>query len=932
MTAPLLTTKLYMPPVRLESVSRPRLIQRLDDGLRQGCRLTLVSAPAGSGKTTLLSAWASLLGSRNSGFGLATANTPALRDQKSETRHHVAWLSLDDADNDPARFWTYLIAALQTAHPQLGQSALKILQSTQFSAALPASILTSLLNEIATLTGRVVLVLDDYHVISTQAIHAGIAFLLQHQPQTLHLALATRADPPLPVVRLRARGQLTELRAADLRFTVDEAALFLNETMGLGLAAEDIQALESRTEGWIVGLQLAALSMQGRSDTRQFVRAFTGSHHFVLEYLAQEVLSRQPEAVRQFLMRTSILDRLCEPLCDAVTGNRGSDAMLAYLQQGNLFIVPLDDERYWYRYHHLFADLLGHRLRKEISASEIAGLHRRASAWHEANGSVAEAVKHALFADEPERAANLIEQNLSRMTTGGELSTLLDRINELPEALIHSRPVLCIPRAWALVFAGQFDGVEPLLQAAERNLPPAGSEQPPQALAPDAGSVLRGNIATIRAFIADRTGDGSHAMELAQLADELLPPGDLMSRSLVPYILGRAYRTTGDLTRAARAASEMVRIGQAAGNEMTTVMGMCEQATLYKLRGQLRRAADLYRQAQQLKLEQGELNFVTWALVDVGLSDLLLEQNELAAARQRLERVVHNLEQMSWGGAPTDLVLAYTTLVGVLTAQGDLAGASAALQKAESARQRYNDFPGFKSVIASCQVGLWLARGELDQAVRWSQRFTGGDDTAGALLTDELEQIALARVRIAEGKTKEAHSLLARLAEATAAGGRRGRHIQVLVLQALALDAQNDSIGALAALEKALSLAEPEGYVRVFVDGGQPMADLLRAALSQGLLPDYVSQLLAGFGMQDQGPKPAISPPPQPAALVEPLSERELEVLHLISAGHTNQEIAARLVVTLNTVKKHTSNIYGKLEVNSRTQAIARARELGLIP
>jgi LuxR family maltose regulon positive regulatory protein len=631
-------------------------------------------------------------------------------------------------------------------------------------------------------------------------------------------------------------------------------------------------------------------------------------------------------------MQTSILDRLCDPLCDAVTGNHDGEAMLAHLQQANLFVVPLDDEHYWYRYHHLFADLLGQRLRKEMSAPEIAELHRRAGAWHEANGSIAEAVKHALVADEPKRAANLVEQNLSRMTTGGELSTLLDWINELPEELIHSRPVLCIPRAWALVFAGRFDGVESLLQAAERHLPPAGPEQPSQALAPYAGLVLRGNIATIRAFIADRTGDGSRAMELAQLADELLPPGDLMSRSLVPYILGRAYRTTGDLMGAARAASEMVRIGRAAGNEMTTVMGMCEQATLYKLWGQLRRASDLYRQAQQLKIEQGELNFVTWALVDVGLADLLIEQNELVAARQRLERVVHNLEEMSWGGAPTDLVLAYTTLTRVLTAQGDLADASAALQKAESARQHHNDFPGFKGVIASCQVELWLARGELDQAIRWSQRFTGEDKTGGALLTDELEQIALARVRVAEGRTKEAHNLLARLAEVTAAGGRQGRHIQVLVLQALALYAQKKTAGAIAALEKALSLAEPEGYVRVFVDGGQPMAELLRAVSSRGLLPDYVSQLLAQPGMQDTGQQPAISPPLQPASLVEPLSERELEVLHLISAGHSNQEIAARLVVTLNTVKKHTSNIYGKLEVNSRTQAIARARELGLIP
>jgi len=783
MTMPLLTTKLHIPPLRPKLVPRSDLVGQLNVGLYH--HLTLISAPAGFGKTTLLSEWIH-------GSGLP-----------------VAWISLDEEDNDAIRFWTYLVAALRTVHAGLGQSTLQVLQSPQRPPA--QAILIPVLNEIAALPDRMILVLDDYHVVSIPAIHEGMAFLLEHQPQQLHLVLSTRADPPLPISRLRARGQLTELRADDLRFGSDETAAFLNAVMGLDLAPEDVNVLQARTEGWVVGLQLAALSMQGRADRREFVSAFAGGHHYILEYLTEEVLRRQPEPVQRFLLQTSVLDRLCGPLCNAVTGDSDGGSMLSQLQGANLFITPLDDEQYWYRYHRLFADLLGNLLRKEMPPESILELHRRASTWHEQNGSVCEAMRHALASGDSARAARLIEHNAMTMTTSGEVTTLMNWVKALPRELVRSRPLLCIIQAWESFFSGQMDTVEHYLHGAEQRVQPDD---------PSAESrYVLGHVATLRAFIADRSGNGPRAIEFARTADELLPREEVSARSVILYILGRAYRLEGDLRRAIQACAEVVRIGREAGNILTVAMGMCEQATLRKIQGQLRQAADLYEEALQLASEGGDKPLPLVAIVDVGLSDLLYERNDLKAAGQRARRVVEHLEGMQSWGMPTDLVLAYTTLARVRQAQGSVEGAFDALRGAEQARRRYSVFPEFSSMVGACRIKLWLTQGDLADAMRWTQDTRPG--ASGSPLSRELEHIALARVLIAAGRAHhhessidEALRLLTRLAEGAEAGRRRGRLIEILVLQAMALHATSATGQALTMLEKSLSLAEPEGIYK----------------------------------------------------------------------------------------------------------------------
>jgi len=962
---PLLKTKLYIPPPQHTWVSRSRLIERLNDGI--GRKLTLLSAPAGFGKTALLSAW------------VAEVQKVAGNQEREPVR--TAWLSLDREDDNVVRLWTYLVTALQTVHAELGQ---EVLQHLGTPGALEVqSILTSLLNEIADLSHATLLVLDDYHVLSSREIHAGIEFLLDHLPPQLHLVLSTRADPPLPIHRLRARGQLTELRAGDLRFTDDEARAFLNETMGLGLSPQETEALEMRTEGWIAGLQLAALSLEGRADAREFIAAFAGSHHYVLEYLSEEVLRRQPALVQHFLLRTSILDRLHGPLCDFVLGPPvpledgaeavaaegelrgpipgGGSEMLAYLHRSNLFLSPLDDAHHWYRYHHLFADLLGNRLRQELSQEQISELHRRASAWHANHGSAGEAVKHALSARDFHRAAQLIEGHFQSRTTDLEVTAQMNWMGALPEDVVRSRPLLCVIQAWALFFNGQIEGVEPWLQAAEQGMQISVAEQPPDAQAAGLSVPLEaarrnvlGSAAALRAFIADRRGNVSRAIELVRRADELLPADDVVARSIIPYVLGRAHRLGGNLDQASQACAEMVRIGRAAGNVLTIAMGLCELATVYKIQGQLHRAEGLYQEALELATRREHPQLPLAAIVNVGLSDLLREQNDLRGARQRAQRVVDNLEGMRLWGMPTDLTSAYTNLARVFLAQGEDDEALGVLEQAERAREQYAVFPEFGSLIDMCRVRVWLAQGALQEAIRWAADVStqlvpgGADGERDPLLIREAQELMVARVRIAEGKARaggapidQARQMLARLADRAQGGGRAGTLIEILALQAAACSVQGDAEGALEALGKSLQLAEPQGYVRVFLDEGTAIADLLRLGTARRVwraprLASYVDKLLQAHDEQThaqprtasaQGSAPAGSPSP----LVEPLTPRELQVLRLVAEGCSNREIARELVITLSTVKKHTGSIYGKLGVTSRTQALSRALQLGLI-
>ena len=728
--------------------------------------------------------------------------------------------------------------------------------------------------------------------------------------------------------------------------------------MGLALRAEDVHTLESRTEGWIVGLQLAALSMRGRADAHEFVAAFGGSHHYVLEYLTEEVLRRQPAPVRQFLLHTSILDRLSGPLCDAMLGDwessisilpfgssaggmlcdrgdprnelAGSQEMLGYLATNNLFLAPIDDEHYWYRYHRLFADLLGNHLRQELAPEDVFELHRRASRWYEDNGLVDQAVAHALQVRDFERTAQLIEHSVLTKTTDVEATKHMDWIQVLPPEIVRARPALCVVQAWAMFFTGRLDDIEPWLQAAEKHF--GSSER-------DVGQSdvsMMGNVAALRAFVADRRGDESTAIHHAQAADKLLPQDDVVARSIIPYILGRAYRLEGDLDKAIQACAEMVRIGEAAGNVLTVAMGMCERALLHKIQGQLGRAAALYQKALQRANERGDQSLPLVSIVDVGLSDLLRERNDLEEARQRAQRIVDDLDRTQLWGMPTDLVLAYTTLARVRQAQGDLDDALAVLERAESAKQRYSVFPEFGSVVDACRIRLWLARGSLADAVRWADA-REGQSAGRALLVREREQIAVARVRIVQGlaggdgaRLEEALDLLSALAASADDGGRQGRLIEILVLQSLIVYAGGNVDRALTVLERCLSLAEPEGYVRVFVDEGEPMVSLLDKAVRRGIAVEYASRLLEAFG-GPTGREGAATDMLSPGGLVEPLTRREHQVLQLICEGYSNQEIAEVLVVTLSTVKKHGSNIYGKIGVSSRTQAIVRARELGLI-
>jgi LuxR family maltose regulon positive regulatory protein len=903
MATPLLRTKLYVPPARPELVSRPRLIERLDEGLRLGRQLTLISAPAGFGKTTLLSEW--IAGCDRS----------------------VAWLSLDKEDNDLARFLAYWVGALQTipsfGEAGIGESALAMLQSPQPLAV--EAIGTALINDIASIPAAFILVLDDYHLVQAQPIHDALTFSLDHLPPSMHLVVATRADPPLPIARLRGQGQLTELRQTDLCFTIEEAAGFLNHVMGLGLSAEDVAALESRTEGWIVGLQLAALSLQERADAHEFVAAFSGGHHYVLEYLIDEVVRRQPEPVQRFLMQTSILDRLCGPLCDAVrfglskstTDEGDGEATLAYLQRRNLFILPLDDEHYWYRYHRLFADLLGNLLRKEWLPEHIPELHLRACDWYDRNGLPAEAVSHALAAQDFERAAQLIERHSLAMVTRGELTTLLRWIDALPADLARSRPWLCIHQAWPLTFAGKTDAAELLLQQIEWQVPP-------DDLAPERREIL-GHVAAMRAMLAVMRGDMPRAIEQAHRADELLPSDNLIPRNIISFALASAYYAEGELAKASQALTEELRLGRAAGNLWTVVRSLCDLADLRIIQGQLRDAVELVQEALQVAEERGARQFGTVGYVLVKLGELLYERNDLMGARSH---VLDGVNLMQGWQQPYEMASGYTALAAILQAQDDAQGALEALQNAGKIQSQHPGYYKLNSMVNRCRIRLCLAQTGPEDAARQAMEARLGE--TGAPIFREQERIALARVLVAQERWDEALRLLAQLAQGAETGGRSGRLIEILALQAIALWQQGDRAQALTALEKAFAIGEPEGYVRVFVDQGVPMARLLQQAALRGIAPEYVSRLLAALGVgETEGASAPASP--GPPSLVEPLTARELEVLRLIGEGYSNQDIAQALTITLNTVKKHASGIYGKLGVHSRTQAVVRAQELGLL-
>ena len=880
MPAPILATKLYIPPSRRRIVLRPRLVERLNEGLAAGHRLTLVSAPAGFGKTSLVGGW------------VAGCGRP------------VAWLSLDDGDSDPSRFLAYLIAALQTVAPGFGEGVLTVLQSPQPPP--PESTLTALLNELTTIPSAVVLVLDDYHVLNARPVDDALAFLVEHLPPRMHLVIATREDPALPLARLRARGQLTEVRAADLRFTPSEASAFLNQVMGLNLTADDIDALETRTEGWIAGLQLAAISLQGREDVAGFIASFAGSHHFVLDYLIEEVLQRQPDSVQAFLLRTSILDRLCGPLCDAVLldASASGQETLEYLERANLFVIPLDTERRWYRYHHLFADLLRQR-RQQIAAS-FGGVdedHLRASQWYEDNALEIEAFHHAAAANDIERAERLINGGGIPQHSRAAVLAVFDWLDALPRTVLDARPWLWVRSATVALNAGQTTGVEEKLKAAEEALQDA-----------DLGDETRdliGQIAAVRATLALANYEPETMINQAHRALEYLHPDNVPFRGRAVRALGYAYQLQGDRAAARQAYTEAIAIRQTSGNINLTVSATTGLGNVQESENQLYQAAETYRCSLQLLGDQSPSNADQEF---IGLARILYEWNDLDAAEQYAQQSLQLARQ--YVGAIDRFVICEVFLARLRLARRDVAGAAAMLAETEQS-VRQNGFVHRMPEVAAAQVLTLLQQGNLAAAAHLAQ-------------THDLP-LSQARVHLAQGDPSAALAVLEPYRRRVEERAWADEQLKTMILQAVAFQALGERARAVELLDGALALAEPGGFIRIFVDEGTPMARLLREALSRGVRPEYVRRLLAAFPIDDAGR--ATSPATRVAGsrLAEPLSVRELEVLPLIARGLTNQEIAARLYLSLHTVKAHARNIYAKLGVSSRTQAVARGRALGLL-
>ncbi len=943
MIGSLLQTKLYIPSKRPNLVPRPRLIKRLNQGLQKDNKLTLISAPAGFGKTTLITEW--------------RYQIPGSNDAESVCQNpKFGWLSLDEGDNNPVQFLNYLLAALQRIIPDIGETALTLLNSPQPPPM--EAVLTPIVNEIATLSDQgalrnccYMLVLDDYHLIQAQAVHDSLQFFLDHLPQPLHLAICGRADLPWSLSRLRAGGQITELRISDLRFTKKESTEFLNQVMGLNLSVADLATLGDRTEGWIAGLQLAALSMQGLDDQgrRKFVSDFAGSSRYIVDYLVDEVLAQRPKGTKGFLLQTSILDRLSGSLCDAVLGASPRDtpilqsqAILEQLEQVNLFLVPLDDKREWYRYHPLFGDLLRVRL-KRIYPERLPALHRRASQWFEAGGYWDEAIRHALAAGDAEEAARLVEENALETFIRSELARLIHWVDALPNDLAKSRPWICVYHAWALRLTGaQFAAVASRLQDAQQALERITEDSTPenQVVSPKMTSRelqhIKGHIAAISAYQALYSEKLEQVRELGSQALDYLPKDSYM-RSSVALALGWAERFSGDLEAAEQAFVEARDISLKYGNSFIGVSAICRLAYTQMLAGHLRQAAETCQEALRMATSESGQRLPVSGYALVYLGGIYREWNRLEAAARYL---VEGINLCSQVGYIMDQIVGQTTLARVWMAQGNWEAAHSACENADGLSQKMKGYMYARRWAEDCQVRLWLARGpdnpdSLAKTSYWVQQ-------SGLRIDDELNflhelaHIMLARVLVAQGRADpdgqhlaNAQLLLSRLLETAESAGWMGKVIEILVLQALTYQVQGKSNVAMETLNRAILLAEPEGYIRVFLDEGQPMAQLLYQTQEKGIATEYTGRLLAMFMTEEL----AITPTPPhllTPSLIEPLSKRELEVMQLIASGASNAEIAQELYIAVGTVKNHVKNIFNKLDVHSRAQAIARARDLGL--
>ncbi len=906
----LLATKLYVPGPRPGFVPRPRLAARLEEGLARG--LVLVCAPAGSGKTVLLADWA------------------------RRGRRLVAWLSLDAADNDPARFWRHVVAALGRARPGAGELAGPALGPLTPSS--PNGLVTALINELAADPGEdeVLLVLDDYHLIDSQPVHGSLLFLLEHLPPGLRMVLASRSDPPLPLARLRAGGQLAELRAAELRFTADEAAALLREAIGADLPGTAVAALTARTVGWAAGLQLAALSLRGQADAAGFVAAFSGSHRYVLDYLTGEVLERQNPQVREFLLETSVLERLSGELCDVVIGRAGSQAMLEQVERAGLFLVPLDEVRGWWRYHHLFADLLRARLQAEQPGRMVA-LHRAAAAWCEEHDLADDAVRHALAAGDTAWAARLVERHVESLLRRSEGVTLRRWLSALPAESVRARPRLCLAQATSAAISFQVEAVEALANDAERAFAVSGDE-PYEPTVPRALSVLANVpalIAFLHADLARLRGNAALATDynrqtLAELGDE-----DSVMRSFVRWNLAGADWLRGRLGPAERDLTEALAERRAAGEGFLAMRVCYDLGQVQRAQGRLDAALATYRQALETAGE-GSSEQPHLGMAHVGLAEVLYERDELAAALDHATLGLTLCRQLAF---TPPLATGLAVVARIRQAHGDAAAALEAMGEAGQVKLS-PQVVALLNPVPPQRARLLLAQGDVSAAAQWAKAAGLGPDDEPDY-PREPAYLVLARVLLAQDRPGPSLALLQRLLATAASQGRTGSIIEIQALRALALAARGDQASALAALTEALTLAGPQGYVRVFADEGAPMHALLarlsaaqrdQRAPARGVHAGYLAALLRACGQADAVPGPGRRAVPAVPGLIEQLTSRELEVLTMLAAGTPNQAIAKELFVTLFTVKKHVSHILGKLGAANRTAAVARARELGLVP
>lgn len=885
MTVALLKTKLYIPYLRPSLVSRPRLIEKLNQGLQTGSKLTLISASAGFGKTTLLSEW------------ITSCGKP------------VAWVSLDKGDNDAVRFISYLIAALQTIREGIGEGLLAAIQSPQPLQV--GTILAILLNEISAIPDQFLLILDDYHALDSPSVDQALSFIIERQPPHMHLVLATREDPFLPLARLRARGQLLEVRDADLRFTLAEAAEFLNRIMGLNLSEGEIAALDARTEGWIAGLQLAALSMQGDKDAAAFIQSFTGSNRFVLDYLIEEVLQQQTESVQAFLMSTSILERMCGPLCDAIlrTPSGSGEATLLSIERANLFIVPLDNDRCWYRYQHLLEDLLRKRLGQSLTPEKIAELHIRASEWHENNNLILSSFRHAASANDVERAIRLMESKQMPIHVRGTATTILAWLESLPITARNTRPVLWWKQAALMLEIGQTNGVEEKLQAAETALNDAsdGTNQD-----------LIGKIALTRATLAQMLIQVDTIFEQARRALEYLPSNNLSHRSSATCALGYAYYWQGNWDEANRAYAEALSLSQTAEDTPNSILALIRLGQLQKDQNQLHLAAENYQRALHLFDNYSNPNAI---LAYLGLTETFYKWNDLDAAEQYALQGLKLAQQ--YDQVYDRIIMSKLHLALIKLARGDISHAAELVSQAEQTA-RQNNYPPRQPNIAYFKTWIYLKQGDLD--------------AVAALASQTDMPLMQARMLIRQADPSTALELLEPIRQEAITQGMTARLIDVMAVQSVALYAHDEKEKAVDLLAKLLALTEPEGCIRPFLEEGEPMRLLIvdyRLLIEKNsrdrdhFQRGFVDTILAAFDQRGGMPQSKISN--QKFETIDPLSPRELEVLRLIAEGLSNQEICQRLFLALDTVKGHNRRIFDKLQVQRRTEAIGRARELDLL-